>query len=122
MLVSQDDFVEVHRDGNFIVSKISKPSAVGFHSVYQQRQHLAERDGNGLPSFTAFGHVDGGLFRGTVDSKMAWIHELASLRLERPPSNGPPLAPRPWLDSRWRFLLFLFYRQGVPCGFDLFLR
>jgi hypothetical protein len=37
MLVSEEDFVKVHRDRDFIVREIAKPSAIGTDGVGQQR-------------------------------------------------------------------------------------
>ena len=48
MLVGQDHFVEVGRDGDFVVGEIAQPGAAAVDGVGQQRQHIGQRDGDGL--------------------------------------------------------------------------
>ena len=37
MLVSQENFVKVHRDIDFVVRKVAEPSAIGANRIGQQR-------------------------------------------------------------------------------------
>ena len=48
MLVGQDHFVEIGRDGDFVVGEIAEPGAAAVDGVGQEGQHFGQRDGDGL--------------------------------------------------------------------------
>ena len=45
MLVGQDHFVKIRRDGDPVVTEIREPRALALHRVGQQRQDFSQSDG-----------------------------------------------------------------------------
>lgn len=48
MLVSQDDFVKIGRDGHFVVFEVIQPSATAAQGVQQPTENLPQRYGDRL--------------------------------------------------------------------------
>jgi len=72
MLVSQQDLVEIHRDGHLVVFEIAEPCSLGTDGVADQRQDVHQRECNILAANGSGGDVDAGKFiaRPVIDAKL----------------------------------------------------
>src|SRR5579871_4257039 len=86
MLISQNDFVQVGRDGQFVVGEIAQPGSLTAHGLGQERKDLANPHAHGV--------VRRGRFRGR---RVLWSvinSQAASSHSSLPYFASPERAPR----------------------------
>jgi len=80
MLISQKDFVEVHRDRDFIVGKIPQPGPFRLDCVGQQREDFCQRNRYIIVVLRGVGNADppGVTLWIVVDAEMVCVHGTKS--------------------------------------------
>ena len=80
MLISQKDFVEVHRNRDFIVGKIPQPGSFRLDCVGQQREDFCQRNRYTILVVRGVGNADaaGVTVWTVVNAEMVCVHDTES--------------------------------------------